>query len=70
MDGQILPELLDYALVPSLSREICEKLCMIRPKTLGQAARIPGMTPAAIAILSVYLRRHGREVADTSAVGE
>jgi tRNA uridine 5-carboxymethylaminomethyl modification enzyme len=41
--------------VPGLSREIREKLERIRPVTLGQAARIPGVTPAAIAILDVYL---------------
>jgi tRNA uridine 5-carboxymethylaminomethyl modification enzyme len=41
--------------IPGLSREVCEKLQRVRPATLGQAARIPGVTPAAIAILDVYL---------------
>ena len=41
--------------IPGLSREIQEKLQRVRPETLGQAARIPGVTPAAIAILDVYL---------------
>jgi len=41
--------------IPGLSREIREKLERVRPGTLGQAARIPGVTPAAIAILDVYL---------------
>ena len=41
--------------VPGLSREIREKLERVRPATLGQAARIPGVTPAAVAILDVYL---------------
>ena len=41
--------------IPGLSREIREKLERVRPATLGQAARIPGVTPAAIAILDVYL---------------
>jgi tRNA uridine 5-carboxymethylaminomethyl modification enzyme len=41
--------------IPGLSREIRDKLSRVRPETLGQAARIPGVTPAAIAILDVYL---------------
>ncbi len=44
-----------YATVPGLSREIREKLARVNPETLGQAARIPGVTPAAIAVLDVYL---------------
>jgi len=41
--------------IPGLSREVREKLERVRPETLGQAGRIPGVTPAAIAILDVYL---------------
>jgi tRNA uridine 5-carboxymethylaminomethyl modification enzyme len=41
--------------IPGLSREVQDKLARVRPVTLGQAARIPGVTPAAIAILDVYL---------------
>lgn len=44
-----------YDTVPGLSREIREKLARVNPETLGQAARIPGVTPAAIAVLDVYL---------------
>jgi len=44
-----------YEGIPGLSREVRQKLDRIRPETLGQAARIPGVTPAAIAILDVYL---------------
>lgn len=44
-----------YSAVPSLSREIREKLERVRPATLGQASRIPGVTPASIAILDVFL---------------
>jgi tRNA uridine 5-carboxymethylaminomethyl modification enzyme len=43
--------------VPGLSREIVQRLGQIRPETLGQAARIPGMTPAAVAVLGVFLNR-------------
>ena len=44
-----------YEGVPGLSREIQQKLERVRPETLGQAGRIPGVTPAAIAVLDVYL---------------
>ena len=44
-----------FADIPGLSREIQDKLTRVRPATLGQAARIPGVTPAAVAILDVYL---------------
>jgi tRNA uridine 5-carboxymethylaminomethyl modification enzyme len=46
-----------------LSREASEKLAAIRPATLGQAGRIPGVTPADVAVLSVHLRR-GKSEAD------
>jgi tRNA uridine 5-carboxymethylaminomethyl modification enzyme len=52
-----IPEVADYFKIPGLTVEVREKLQRGRPRTLGQAARIPGITPAAIAILSVWLRR-------------
>jgi len=54
-----LPETLDYSDVIGLSREVCQKLQMQRPQTLGQAARIQGITPAAIGLLLVHLKRMG-----------
>jgi tRNA uridine 5-carboxymethylaminomethyl modification enzyme len=51
---QIPPDF-GFAAIPGLSREIQAKLEKVRPATLGQAARIPGVTPAAIAVLDVYL---------------
>lgn len=53
------PSHLDLNCVSGLSREIQEKLHHIRPKTLGQASRIPGMTPAALALLRVHAHRSG-----------
>ena len=50
-----IPGEFGYGAFPGLSREIREKLERVRPGTLGQAARIPGVTPAAVAILDVYL---------------
>src|ERR1043166_843811 len=51
-----IPAELSYAL-PGLSREMVEKLSFVRPVSLGQASRIPGVTPAAIAILRMHVRR-------------
>lgn len=51
-----IPESIDYASVKSLTTEVREKLSKNRPDTLGQASRIPGVTPAAISILSIALK--------------
>ncbi len=50
-----IPDSFGFAGIPGLSREVQDKLERVRPSTLGQAARIPGVTPAAVAILDVYL---------------
>ncbi len=52
-----LPENVDYSLVSGLSNEVSEKLKKQRPETLGQASRIPGITPAAISLLLVHLKK-------------
>jgi tRNA uridine 5-carboxymethylaminomethyl modification enzyme len=52
-----LPEDLDYAALRGLSNEVRQQLAAVRPATLGQAARVPGVTPAAVMILLVHLRR-------------
>ena len=57
MENVHVPEDLDYSEIIGLSREVCEKLMRIKPRSLGQAARISGITPAAISLLSVYLKR-------------
>ena len=54
-EGRTIPEGFDYAGIPGLSTEVRQKLGRVRPRTLGQAGRIPGVTPAAIGILDVYL---------------
>ena len=56
-DRRRIPAGFDYASVPGLSREIVQRLSQVRPETLGQASRISGMTPAAVAVLSVFLGR-------------
>jgi tRNA uridine 5-carboxymethylaminomethyl modification enzyme len=54
-EGRQIPSEFVFKAIPGLSREIGEKLEKVQPATLGQAARIPGVTPAAVAILDVYL---------------
>jgi tRNA uridine 5-carboxymethylaminomethyl modification enzyme len=58
--GTQLPQNFDYTAVNGLSNELREKLARIRPNDVGQAARISGMTPAAIALLLVELKKHNR----------
>jgi len=58
-----LPADLDYASLAGLSNEVRQQLAAVRPETVGQAARVPGVTPAAVSILLVHLRRHAARVA-------
>lgn len=53
-----LPDDIDYARVRGLSTEVRQRLREARPATLGQAGRVPGVTPAAISLLLVHLKRH------------
>ncbi|MGD0490115.1 MAG: tRNA uridine-5-carboxymethylaminomethyl(34) synthesis enzyme MnmG [Steroidobacteraceae bacterium] len=55
-----LPDDIDYSKVGGLSNEARQSLHSVRPQTLGQAARIPGLTPAALSLLLVYLKKHDR----------
>jgi tRNA uridine 5-carboxymethylaminomethyl modification enzyme len=57
MDEVRLPPDLDYRAVRGLSAEVQQKLVQHRPETIGQAARISGVTPAAISLLLVHLKR-------------
>ena len=59
MEGALIPQDLDYAAVSGLSREVRERLTHVRPLSLGQAARVPGITPAALSLLSIHVKRHG-----------
>ena len=64
---QPLPTDLDYNAVRGFSNEVCEKLRAVRPQTIGQASRIPGITPAAVSLLLIYLKKRGREAERNSA---
>jgi len=57
LDKIRIPESFDYSRIPGLSNEIRQSLASLTPVSLGQASRIPGMTPAAISTLMVYLKR-------------
>ena len=59
-EGTSMPDSLDYQTVKGLSSEVRERLLAVRPHTLGQAARIPGITPAAVSLLLVHLKKLGQ----------
>jgi tRNA uridine 5-carboxymethylaminomethyl modification enzyme len=52
-----IPDGIDYAVVPGLSNEARQKLSAARPRTIGQASRLDGMTPAALVLLAAFVRR-------------
>ncbi|MBC7991594.1 MAG: tRNA uridine-5-carboxymethylaminomethyl(34) synthesis enzyme MnmG [Luteimonas sp.] len=60
-EGTAIADTFDYALVRGLSAEVRQKLERVRPQTIGQAQRIPGMTPTAISLLLVHLVRQRRD---------
>ncbi len=60
-EGHAIPEWFDYANVSGLSREMQEKLGRVRPQTLGQASRMPGVTPAALSLIHVYIEIQARK---------
>jgi tRNA uridine 5-carboxymethylaminomethyl modification enzyme len=53
----VIPDALDYAAVPGLSNEARQKLITARPRSIGQAGRLDGVTPAALALLTAFIRR-------------
>ena len=65
LEDKQIPHTLDFAVVPSLRTEARQKLAKIRPGTLGQAARISGVSPADISILMVWLKRGGNPASST-----
>jgi tRNA uridine 5-carboxymethylaminomethyl modification enzyme len=59
-----IPDALDYGAVPGLSNEARQKLAAARPRTIGHASRIDGITPAALALLAAHVRRGGRRAGE------
>jgi tRNA uridine 5-carboxymethylaminomethyl modification enzyme len=66
-EQRAIPDWFDYSKVSGLSREMKEKMMHVRPQTLGQASRIPGVTPAAVSLINVYIEIQSRQQASTSA---
>src|SRR5271165_5709899 len=62
-EQRVIPDWFDYAKVSGLSREMREKMMRVRPMTLGQASRIPGVTPAAVSLINVYIEIQARQQA-------
>lgn len=58
----LIPETINYSMVRGLSNEVQQKLAEVRPSTLGQASRIPGVTPAAISLLLVCLKKYSVQI--------
>jgi tRNA uridine 5-carboxymethylaminomethyl modification enzyme len=65
-EGLSIPAWFDYQAVSGLSREMQEKLSRVRPQTVGQASRIPGVTPAALSLIHVYIEIQARKRAAIS----
>ena len=61
-----IPEWFDYASVSGLSKEMNEKLARIRPRTIGQALGIPGVTPAAVSLINIFIEIQGRRAVATN----
>jgi tRNA uridine 5-carboxymethylaminomethyl modification enzyme len=68
-ESLVLADDLDYAALPGLSNEVRHKLQTHRPRTIGQAGRIDGITPAALTLLAAHMRRQQRKPASKSASG-
>jgi len=63
-----IPDWFDYRSVSGLSREMQEKLTHVRPRTIGQASRIPGVTPAAVSLVNVYIEIQARRRDQAAAI--
>ena len=63
-----IPDWLEYGVISGLSREMRETLERVRPQTLGQASRIPGVTPAALSLVHVSIRIQGKQQATATPV--
>ena len=67
-EGSTIPGWFDYHSVSGLSREMQEKLSRVQPRTLGQASRIPGVTPAAVSLVHVFIEIQGRRRQQAAAI--
>jgi tRNA uridine 5-carboxymethylaminomethyl modification enzyme len=67
-ESRHIPDWFDYRKVSGLSREVVEKLTRVRPLTLGQASRIPGITPAAVSLVNCYIEIFQRRAAEQASI--
>jgi tRNA uridine 5-carboxymethylaminomethyl modification enzyme len=67
-EQRAIPEWFDYSSVSGLSREMQETLVKIRPSTLAHASRIPGVTPAAVSLVNVFIEIQGRRREQVAAL--
>jgi tRNA uridine 5-carboxymethylaminomethyl modification enzyme len=67
-EARRIPDWFDYHKVSGLSREVLEKLTKVRPLTLGQASRIPGITPAAVSLVNCYIEIFQRRAAEQAPI--
>ena len=56
-EGMVIPTVLDYGVINGLSNEVRQKLIDVQPETIGQASRISGVTPAAVSLLMVHIKK-------------
>lgn len=68
-EARRIPDCFDYHKVSGLSREVVEKLVKVKPVTLGQASRIPGVTPAAVSLVNIYIEIFQRRDASPATLG-
>ena len=66
LEHRQIPSDLNYSQVSGLSNEVVERLDRIRPTNLGQAARVPGITPAALSVLNIHLEVRRRASPETT----
>jgi tRNA uridine 5-carboxymethylaminomethyl modification enzyme len=69
-EQRLIPDWFDYGKVSGLSREMNEKLQRVRPRTLGHASRIPGVTPAAVSLINVYIEIQAKRFASAQQLAD
>jgi tRNA uridine 5-carboxymethylaminomethyl modification enzyme len=67
-EARPIPDWFDYRRVSGLSREVVEKLTRVRPLTLGQASRVPGITPAAVSLVNIYIEIFQRQGIEQASI--
>jgi tRNA uridine 5-carboxymethylaminomethyl modification enzyme len=63
-DRRAIPNGFEYGSLPGLRQEVIQRLAEVQPQTIGQARRVPGVTPAAIAVVSAHVRRYSEKAAE------